>query len=290
MKSWSKAVSAKLRSTKKVNNSGPETSEACEPERSTSSSNSALQPQIDTGSTLLERLPAEVRLQIWEEVLGGNLFHLTCSKYPVTLECYLCRNFSKDKFTKSGATYQMYNRCQGSQKEPCFFSRPERASYRPLSLLLTCRQIYSEGVDLLYSENTFNMDLGDTVNAFDNVTGTRSHKVQTVHVNMAMWKIRYQDISRGIESKHASSAWESYWSDLGDVFKGLQHLRLDIFGTSPTELSQNDLQPLLVLPMLKSFDLVVWRDSNQPDSIGQDLALSAPLQTYIRENLCKSFS
>lgn len=184
----------------------------------------------------------------------------------------------------------MYNRCQGSQKEPCFFSRPERASYRPLSLLLTCRQIYSEAVDVLYSANTFNVDLGDTVDEFVNVTGTRSRKVQTVHVNMAMWKIRYQDIYRGIESKHVFSAWDSCWSDLGDVFKGLQHLRLDIFGTPGTSsngLSQNDLQPLLVLPTLKSFDLVVWRDSNQPGFTGQDLALSAPLQTYIRENLCK---
>ncbi|KAI4104936.1 MAG: hypothetical protein L6R37_002979 [Teloschistes peruensis] len=287
MKSWSKAVSAKLRSTKKVYNAGPGTSEPRGSEWSTSSSDSALQPQIDTGSTILERLPVEVRLQIWEEVLGGNLFHLTCSKYPVMLECYLCRNFSKDTSTTSDATHQMYSRCQGSQKEPCFFSRPERASYRPLSLLLTCRKIYSEAVDMLYSGNTFSLDSGDTVNAFVNVTGTRSHKVQTVHVNMAMWKIHYQEIPRGIESKHAFSAWGSCWSDLGDVFKGLQHLRLDIFGTSPIELSQSDLQPLLVLPTLKSFKLVVWRDFNHTDSTGQDLDLSTPLQTHIREKLCK---
>ncbi|KAI4246093.1 MAG: hypothetical protein LQ352_006452 [Teloschistes flavicans] len=287
MKSWSKTVSAKFRSTKQVSSAGPTASEAQKPEWSTSSSESALQPRINARPTLLERLPVEIRLQIWEEVLGGNLFHLNGSKHPIILECYLCRNFAKDTSTNNDPTHRMYSRCQGSQKEPCFFSRPERASYRPLSVLLTCRQIYSEAVDVLYGANTFNIDTGDTVNAFVNVTGTRSLKVQTVHVNMAMWRIHYQEIPRTIESRHAFHAWRLSWSDLGDAFKGLQHLRLDIFGTSSTELSQSDLQPLLVLPMLKSFDLVVWRDSNQPDSTGQDLALSAPLQMYIRQTLCK---
>ncbi|KAL8690349.1 MAG: hypothetical protein Q9218_004190 [Villophora microphyllina] len=257
MKSWSKAVRAKLGGSKKQAIAPVITSETNGPEQLDTLSETALQPHTNTGSALLTRLPAEVRLQIWEEVLGGNLFHLTGTTGPVKLQCFLCRNFSKDhdscNLTITKNTRRHYHRCQGSQQEPCFFKCPEKPSYQPLSLLLTCRQIYREAVEVLYVANTFNIGDRETINAFASVTGAQSAKVQTVHVNIAMWRIHCELVWE--QSGHAFDTWKSFWSDLGNTFKCLQHLRLDIFGSSipPTrDLSQNDLQPLLVLHPLKS--------------------------------------
>lgn len=234
---------------------------------------------------LLLRLPPEIRQKIWREVLGDSLLHLTllqnCSEGNL-LRCFTCRAFHK---TTTPMGEDTYFRCQGSQKEPCFFSGPAQTAFGALSLLLTSRQIYLEAVELLYATTTFSIDALETLQVFIKWIGQRVQSIQTVHVNMAMWKIRCRDINR--ISSEAFAEWTQIWDLLAQYFTGLLHVHLDIYGTSCEGLQQIDMDPLLRLSGLKSFNLAVWRDTNEQGSAGQDLALSRPLQDYLRDNVCK---
>ncbi|KAL8943476.1 MAG: hypothetical protein Q9211_000973 [Gyalolechia sp. 1 TL-2023] len=234
---------------------------------------------------LLARLPLEIRQTIWRDVLGDSLLHLTWiqndSAAGKRLRCFTCRAFHNTT-TPTGADTDF--RCRGSQKQPCFFSGPAQTPFGALQLLLTCRQIYLEAVDFLYATNTFGIDGLEPLQMFIQQTGQRVHSIQTVHVNMAMWKIRCRDINR--TSSEAFAEWTQIWGLLAQHFIGLLHVRLDIYGTSREGLRQTDLQPLLTLSGLKNFDLAVWRDSHEQGSAGQDLALSQPLEDYVRVYVC----
>ncbi|KAL8709058.1 MAG: hypothetical protein Q9225_007508, partial [Loekoesia sp. 1 TL-2023] len=124
--------------------------------------------------------------------------------------------------------------------------------------------IYIEAVDLLYDTNTFNIDALEPLQMFIKWIGQRVQAIQTVHVNIAMWRIRYRDVTRFTEVAFAE--WSQFWELLAQYFTGLQHVRLDIYGTSRAGLNQGDLDPVLGLRGLKSFDLAVWRDTDEEES------------------------
>lgn len=233
---------------------------------------------------LLSRLPLELREKIWREITGDFLLHLNLipnSDHGSHLRCYVCRAFHKAR-TPTGEDTQP--RCQGSQKEPCFFFGPPQSLSSVLSLLMTSRQIYLEAIDLLYATNTFSIDSLEPLQMFIKWTGQRVQSVQTVHVNIAMWKIRCRSIN--ILSPEAFNEWVLFWQLLAKHFTGLLHVRLDVYGTSREALQRSDMQPLLKLSGLKSFYLAVWTDAHAQSSTGQDPALSEPLQAYVRDNVC----
>ncbi|KAL8802245.1 MAG: hypothetical protein Q9200_006660 [Gallowayella weberi] len=243
----------------------------------------------NTHSALLGSLPLEIRLQIWREVLGGNLFHMAFDKTQNALHCYLCQDFSTG-FHSHGE--DKYPRCQGSLREPCFFySRPicffprgENYAFRAMSFLLTCRQIYTEAKDMLCSTNVFNIDDSDTLLKLMALPFSQFQKIQTMHVNVAMWKIRCSDITQIATIHPLYTAWTEFWATLAK-FSGLRHLRLDVYGTSRAGFQKEDLEPLLQLKGLKTFDLAVWRDTDGPNYTKQDIAVSVPLQDFIRSSV-----
>ena len=236
------------------------------------------QPQ---SAPLLTRLPPEIRHKIWREVVGDFLFHLTNIppyKHESLLRARCCQAFSTSSTDTSP-------RCQGSQKEPCFFSGPAETPLNALSLLLTSRQIYTEALDLLYATNVFNIDALEPLQLFIKWTQQRVQSIQTVHVNIAMWRIRCRDINQ--QTEVAFAEWSLFWELLARWFTGLKHVRLDIYGTSRAGLGERDLEPLLGLRGLKRFELVLWRDVDGEGASGQDLAISRPLEAYVRRRVCE---
>ncbi|KAL8709784.1 MAG: hypothetical protein Q9220_005570 [cf. Caloplaca sp. 1 TL-2023] len=241
-------------------------SERCTPQpNEIQLSASALTPN----SNLLFRLPVEIRLQVWKEIVGGNLFHMPPRSQNDSLRCYVCKDFRSDMTSNQAARYP---RCQGTQQEPCFFSRPGKIPIRAMSLLLTCRQIYAEAADVLYSTNVFNIDEPFTLETMTRVVGSKTASIRIVHVNYAMWRIRANEHREAL--KPACGDWIRFWRLLAEGFQGLQYLRLDIYGTSNLGiLDQEDLEPLLKLQGLQRFDLAVWRDHSGTRSTSQDLLL-----------------
>ncbi|KAL8769872.1 MAG: hypothetical protein Q9209_004310 [Squamulea sp. 1 TL-2023] len=244
-------------------------------------------PKSFSNSALLGRLPLEIRQQIWTKVVAGKLFHM-CSggiRIPdASIGRYLCQNLATDASSKE---HVVLPRCQGSQREPCFLTGLGDELFQPLSLLLTCRQIYGEAVPLLYAGNIFNFDTASLLATFMTlVKEINYNNIRIVHVNIAMWKIRSPDVTQISVTDSVWKEWASLWRSLANL-KGLQHLRLDIYGTSRSGLQSEDLEPLHQLRGLKTFDLAVWRSvTSANNSSEQDLALSVPLLESIRSRIC----
>ncbi|KFY00842.1 hypothetical protein O988_03081 [Pseudogymnoascus sp. VKM F-3808] len=97
-------------------------------------------------------LPTELRLQIYTLVLGNHNIHLGLEKQDENrlspyLRHYYCKYGQQDLFIDIG--------------HDCWFprgGRPKDPVQKILSLLLTCRLVYSEAIDLLYSANTFQLE------------------------------------------------------------------------------------------------------------------------------------
>lgn len=254
-------------------------------------------PAIDTApatepqqSPLLSRLPLEIRLQIWEEVVGNRLLHLVLDPscpHNGTLKCFPCGAFYKNpaplenKLPNGGDASP---RCQGSQQAPCFFSGPATAPFSALSMLLSCRQIYNEAIELVYVTNTLNIDNLEILQLAIKAMGPRISSISTVHVNTAMWKINCYEVTRF--SPMAYREWAKFWQLLAERMSGLEHLRLDIYGTSRTGFSKRDLEPLLQLRGLQSFDLALWQDTKEQHLHGQGSTVVGPMQTIIRSHIC----
>lgn len=105
--------------------------------------------QPDCG--LLTKLPLDVRMIIYELVLGGSTFHVSAGDNHSRIYHFICQ--VPGQITLS----QVHGQChQLTTKRP---SSAPRIHYTQatglLPLLVTCRQIYSEAINTLYSSNRF---------------------------------------------------------------------------------------------------------------------------------------
>ncbi|OCK84925.1 hypothetical protein K432DRAFT_439645 [Lepidopterella palustris CBS 459.81] len=101
-------------------------------------------------SCTLFKLPLELRTIIWTYTLGGNHIHIL------------------KKRRRLGNTYcPSEDAEQVGRRDMCVLSKDERGFCRstaypekawPLALISSCRQIYSEAINILYSTNTFAFD------------------------------------------------------------------------------------------------------------------------------------
>ncbi|KAF2110414.1 hypothetical protein BDV96DRAFT_583968 [Lophiotrema nucula] len=104
-------------------------------------------------SLLLGKLPAEIRLQIWAEVVGGKTIHILRKMGKVGHR--ICPGKGCEHCSP---THMMDNlpRMGYPPREAEPFGKEKILSETSLlPLLSTCRQIYSEAIDLLYTTNTF---------------------------------------------------------------------------------------------------------------------------------------
>ncbi|RAO67037.1 uncharacterized protein BHQ10_003049 [Talaromyces amestolkiae] len=92
---------------------------------------------------LLQTLPPELRLVIWEMVLGGLRLHII-QRSKRRLGCVICPSPQKDTC----------DICRGVLQQPVK-SAETHSNVNLIALLVTCKQIYRESIHLLYSSNTF---------------------------------------------------------------------------------------------------------------------------------------
>jgi hypothetical protein len=130
-------------------------------------------------SSAILRLPAELRRQILLEVLGQNVIHLVQRRGR--LGHIRCKKDNMQPFPHNlnDQSYDIERRCISPCQLSCRHSpigqipyilesvacktlHPPR-SESCLSVLRTCRQLYSEGIDMLYSTNVFDADDEETV-------------------------------------------------------------------------------------------------------------------------------
>ncbi|KAH8601521.1 hypothetical protein B0O99DRAFT_606821 [Bisporella sp. PMI_857] len=109
----------------------------------------------DQMQSRLFQLPLEIRRQIWEETLCGYIFHM------YFMESYRCMSHQRCIFRDPDDVPAGIS--QYRQEGPCSCRSYVKSKGIPdkwghidiLALLQTCRRVYSEGIELLYTHNTF---------------------------------------------------------------------------------------------------------------------------------------
>ena len=175
----------------------------------------------------LSMLPLDVRLIIYDMVLGGNYFHVTTNESKSRILSHPCQR-------PPGAKPDDHQICfsiRSTDRRPSSAPREDYPSATGfLPLLVTCRRIYSEAITTLYSANTFEF--------WENRVAFRflkqmlpPHRLQSIR--RFRWDMQ---IPHHPDTNPRS---RRDWSDLFEFFAhettGLQHLYLKLKKNHPME-------------------------------------------------------
>ncbi|KAF2262995.1 hypothetical protein CC78DRAFT_618085, partial [Lojkania enalia] len=159
-------------------------------------------------SLLMSRLPLELRQMIYEVVLGGRTVHISLFEdYPIY------------HLVGRKCSMQVCYHVVGRKMEEtnlCF----------SIALLATCRQIYTEAINILYTANAFSFlgkqDCGMALAFLDHYLSPQRLDQLRV-VNMHWDRITYPLVRNHTRNPVMRRNWDSSWKTLARM-KGLQKL------------------------------------------------------------------
>ncbi|KAG9236731.1 hypothetical protein BJ875DRAFT_210704 [Amylocarpus encephaloides] len=198
---------------------------------------------------LLNKLPSEVRQIIWKECLGGMTLHIDI------------RDRRLRRFPCSSPDPKLCH-------ESCWtwYPRPNAVPKRQLlALLLSCRQVYSEAIDLTYSSNTFDMIFPESIVYLpDLVLPQRLVAIRSIHLQWTFTQPPQLPPYGKKGPRRDDWMWTKGWSNLVQM-KRLSELRVEIRipeGSewalpSWTESEIAILQPLREVKVAGSFELIL---------------------------------
>ena len=227
--------------------------------------------------SFLSMLPLDVRMIIYDIVLGGIVFHITTNESKSRILSHIC----KQPDHISDENHQL-----------CFTTSSKRPSSAPrddypqatglLRLLVTCRRIYSEAIETLYSANTFEF--------WENRVAFRFLKVMVPPQRLQCIR-RFRWDMQIPHHPNSNSRSRRDWSDLFTFFanetSGLQHLYLKLKKNHPTEVeikqtrdedAEGWIQPMVLMAVDANrrrgckVEIVTNGVVHEPDNIFKTLA------------------
>ncbi|KAF2491697.1 hypothetical protein BU16DRAFT_584907 [Lophium mytilinum] len=203
-------------------------------------------------SSFLSKLPLELCLPIYEELLRGNMFHIWMDSEagpPPTHRLrseYCAENYHPNRGLK------------------CFRSR-KMSEGNFLSLLLTCRKMYTESVEVLYTANTFRPDDANSFLWMSNwILPQRFQAIRSLQLHYYVWshtswkdqvsvlptKARNNPILHGKYRPGSSEDWTHVWIVIASM-RGLRKLEVEL--TAASELKSIWLaQEVVMLEAVKA--------------------------------------
>ncbi|KAF2231577.1 hypothetical protein EV356DRAFT_506793 [Viridothelium virens] len=194
-------------------------------------------------SLLFTRLPAELRREIFCQALGGLYISL--------------------KMTRGDSAHFNYSIWPAEDRlkqwdHPLFQNKMGYDAFtcrkQFLSLLLTCRQIYSEAIDVLYSQNVFDMPWATVLVHFPQILPTpRLNAIRHLYVDCHLPSVP----GRGQTDK----SWKEIWCSLA-AMHGLQELyfriMLDwVYKQDWLELEPKVLEPVKTVRDPREFEVLL---------------------------------
>lgn len=174
--------------------------------------------------TLLARLPFEIRMQIWIYTIGNRLFHIDL--LPGRLGSRPCRGRPPNASFCNRAYVVEFGRPLA-----CDYGIAERTGIIPF--LQTCRQIYTEAIDVLYSHNTFDIsELATMKYLIQGVPRQRICVIQNLHVHFHAALLHPQWPSPTME---LGGTWELFWRLTFSELVKLRSIHIFI-NTHPTDV------------------------------------------------------
>ena len=228
---------------------------------------------------LFGRLPYELRHLIYLYTLGNqniHLFRIPEERKIASLRCHVIEHM---------------DRCH--QKLP---------SYGKLPLLGTCRQIYIEASEVLYTTNVFDVYGAENLATFVYFSRTipparlasiSSLKIDCKADNFRPIRFDYRPTLRSL-SKHIFRApedqrmWVLLWGVIAAKMPGLKDLHVCLTRTRSwdlkLDLNEEWLEPMLDVRGLRTFKFHLWgRHEEYTDEYGNRLKW---LQRYLEDKLC----
>jgi hypothetical protein len=124
------------------------------------------------------KLPLELRQEIYKQVLGDSNVHITraVTLHHLRCKCVSCPGYAS--YFDYGTAWKRTWVCDGSKYD----YDGDRLS---IALLGTCRRVYAEAVNVLYSSNTFTFQNAEVLRGFLGLLspGSRS-SLATVHMDV----------------------------------------------------------------------------------------------------------
>ncbi|KAJ6784684.1 hypothetical protein PWT90_00427 [Aphanocladium album] len=219
---------------------------------------------------LLLSLPLEVRLCIWRHVLGGRLLHI------VWLRKKLCAvSCTELDSLKTGLEVH---------EENCWILSPFYLPYSPepylhekhrlphrakpvnfVPLLRTCRAIYSEFIDILYKETTFDFNCAESAIFFTRaVLPRRLAQIRRVNITwMELFDYFSQYVPRDPKLYHELCAALQKLSGLSQLI-----VRLGMVGRATSEETRRMLELLGQCRASQQFDLIMEWTRARCDNFG----------------------
>ncbi|KAF2086071.1 hypothetical protein K490DRAFT_66997 [Saccharata proteae CBS 121410] len=182
-------------------------------------------------SPLFAKLPAEIRLLIYAEVLGGETLHMRARDRRIThLKCRWPRASPQDcwdlEVHHSIFHGQPLSTSTSTHAPSDSASQPQQqqraAPSGLLALPLTCRRAYTEALPTLYTTNTFDFDHADTLaNLSATLLPARWHLL--THISLLL-----DYPSHTIRNPlHTRPSWLRLWRLIASI-QSLQTLRLSL--------------------------------------------------------------
>ena len=242
-----------------------------------------------SGLGRLKHLPAEIRTQIWQEILGHGLFHMTHDPESGVLRSYLCRTYNQvtTPWELAQCQYPLgpygVARCFGRHPDPNFRYRIQNVPFHTLPLLRASRTICAEATEALYNSNVFGFDSLATLQSMLSKMKAHVRLIRSISIDFHVWKIWPQQSTQIFNV--AFDDWTQMWALLVRHFTSLKHLRLTLHTRSSfSNLHTSDLGPLLKLRNMKSFHLTVWRYYHWGKV--EDTSAALEFESTIRDNIC----
>ncbi|KAL8681243.1 MAG: hypothetical protein Q9186_002621 [Xanthomendoza sp. 1 TL-2023] len=195
----------------------------------------------------LSRLPGEIRNEIYLLLLGNRrLSMFDCGRIP-----------SKHRLIHHELRPDHKEVLQGH----VLSSRPHPATNK-LAILQTCRQIYGEAADVLYSTNCFEIRRLDDLRAFNLFTESASPtRLACITQLTVRCQVEYFAPYHPLASQ-TFKLWKKMWATVSFQMSGLRHLTLQLLNTSifiNIQLTPESywVKPFLRVRNLQTFKLLV---------------------------------
>ena len=136
--------------------------------------------------------------------------------------------------------------------------------------LRTCRQIYREAIEILYTENTFafcGLSAPAVLSSFSQtITSQRLKSIRSLYVNVNANEFELYEIGSIPHVAHFEPQWVRMWETIVGKMSGLRHVSIKLGRIGSVDepnvklsLDGNWVKPLLGLRDLDTFLLVIYR-------------------------------
>ena len=235
----------------------------------------------NSNCSLLNRLPPEIRIEIYRYVLGDKLLHLVQGNKKISH--VRCRALSETDYVRS---------CRPMAANTANRMLPGSTSNGNLALVKTCRQVYRETIDLLYATNVFDLDDPRTLFYFARtVPYQRLASITKLHVHFSLscpcWYPHDNDAYPKMKMPFDEDTWNNFWNSVALYMPRLADLRLCLgvwAGGPPMKVTQAWTKPLLKIRGLRRFDLeVLFIEDPRADTARVQVA---QVRQYLRGIMC----